>query len=51
MFPVFLQFSPFVFFCTDMSFAVSFQKMDPNLGTIIIGVELTQSGDNKIGAK
>jgi hypothetical protein len=33
-----------------MPFAVSFQKMDPNLGAIIIGVELTHSGAVIIGA-
>jgi hypothetical protein len=33
-----------------MSFAVSFQKMDPNLGAIIIGAEVTHSGADIIGA-
>jgi hypothetical protein len=32
-----------------MLFAVSFQKMDPNLGAIIIGVEVTHSGADIIG--
>jgi hypothetical protein len=33
-----------------MPFAVSFQKMDPNLGDIIIGAEVTHSGADIIGA-
>jgi hypothetical protein len=33
-----------------MPFVVSFKKMDPNLGAIIIGAELTQSGTDIIGA-
>jgi hypothetical protein len=33
-----------------MPFAVLFQKMDPNLGAIIIGVEVTYSGTDIIGA-
>jgi hypothetical protein len=33
-----------------MPFAVSFQKMDPNLGAIIIGAEVTHSGTDIIGA-
>jgi hypothetical protein len=49
--PTFLDFSPFgFFFCTTMPFTVSFQKMDPNLGAIIIGAEVTHSGANIIGA-
>jgi hypothetical protein len=32
-----------------MSFAVSFQKIDPNLSVIIIGAELTYSGVVIIG--
>jgi hypothetical protein len=48
--PTFLHFSPFWFFCTIMPFVVSFKKMDPNLGAIIIGAELTQSGTDIIGA-
>jgi hypothetical protein len=48
--PTFLYFSPFRFFCTIMSFVVSFQKMDPNLGAVIIGVEVTHSGAGIIGA-
>jgi hypothetical protein len=32
-----------------MPFVVSFQKIDPNLGTIIISAELTQSDANSIG--
>jgi hypothetical protein len=35
--PIFLHFSPFWFLCTIMPFAVSFQKMDPWLGAVIIG--------------
>lgn len=37
-------------FCTIMAFAVSFQKIDPNLGAIIIGAEVTHSGADIIGA-
>jgi hypothetical protein len=48
--PTFLHFSPFSVFCINMTFAVLFQKMDPNLGAIIIGVEPSQSGVNSIGA-
>jgi hypothetical protein len=33
-----------------MPFAVSFQKIDPNLGAIIIGAEVTHSGANIIDA-
>jgi hypothetical protein len=33
-----------------MPFAVHFQKMDPNLGAVIIGVEVTHSGTDIIGA-
>jgi hypothetical protein len=33
-----------------MAFAVSFQKIDPNLGAIIIGAEVTYSGADIIGA-
>jgi hypothetical protein len=33
-----------------MSFAVSFQKLDPNFGIIIIGTEVTHSGADIIGA-
>jgi hypothetical protein len=33
-----------------MSFAVSFQKMDPNLGVIIIGAEVTHNDASTIGA-
>jgi hypothetical protein len=40
----------FGFFCTTMPFAVSFQKMDPNLGAVIIGAEVTHSGADIIGA-
>jgi hypothetical protein len=32
-----------------MPFAVSFQKMDPNLGAIIIGAEVTHSCADIIG--
>jgi hypothetical protein len=35
--PTFLQIGPFRVFCTIMPLAVSFQKMDPMLGAIIIG--------------
>jgi hypothetical protein len=46
-----LRFSPFRnFFCTIIPFVVSFQKMDPNLGAVIIGAEVTHSGANIIGA-
>jgi hypothetical protein len=38
------------FFYTIMPFVVSFQKMDPNLGAIIIGAEVTHSGADIIGA-
>jgi hypothetical protein len=38
------------FFCTIMPFIVSFQKIDPNLGAVIIGAEVTHSGANIIGA-
>jgi hypothetical protein len=48
--PTFLHFSPFSVFCINMTFAVLFQKMDPNLGAIIIGVEPSQSAVNSIGA-
>jgi hypothetical protein len=34
------------FFCTIMPFVVSFQKMDPNLGAVIIGAKVTYSGAN-----
>jgi hypothetical protein len=37
-------------FFTIISFLVSFQKMDPNLGAVIIGAEVTHSGANIIGA-
>jgi hypothetical protein len=40
----------FRFFCTTMLFAVSFQKMDSNLGAIIIGAEVTHSDASTIGA-
>jgi hypothetical protein len=33
-----------------MPFAVSFQKIDPNLGVIIIGAEVTYSDASTIGA-
>jgi hypothetical protein len=33
-----------------MPFLVSFQKMDHNLGAVIIGSEVTHSGANIIGA-
>jgi hypothetical protein len=33
-----------------MSFVVSFQKMDPYLGVVIIGAEVTHSGVNYVGA-
>jgi hypothetical protein len=33
-----------------MPFAVSFQKMNPNLGTIIIGAEVTHNDASTIGA-
>jgi hypothetical protein len=33
-----------------MPFVVSFQKMDPNLGVVIIGAEVTHSGADIIGA-
>jgi hypothetical protein len=33
-----------------MTLVVSFQKIDPNLGTIIIGAEVTHSGADIIGA-
>jgi hypothetical protein len=33
-----------------MPFVVSFQKMDPYLGAVIIGAEVTHSGANIIGA-
>jgi hypothetical protein len=46
----FLHFSPFGGFCTIMPFIVSFQKMDPNLGAVIIGAEVTHSGADIIGA-
>jgi hypothetical protein len=39
-----------VLFCTIMPFTVSFQKMDPNLGVIIVGVEITHSDASTIGA-
>jgi hypothetical protein len=32
-----------------MPFVVSFQKMDPNLGAVIIGAEVTHSGADIIG--
>jgi hypothetical protein len=38
------------FFCATMPFAVSFQKMDPNLDAIIIGAEVTHSDASTIGA-
>jgi hypothetical protein len=36
---LFCKLALFGFFCTIMPFAVSFQKMDPMLGAIIIGAE------------
>jgi hypothetical protein len=33
-----------------MTLVVSFQKIDPNLDTIIIGAEVTHSGADIIGA-
>jgi hypothetical protein len=48
--PTFSHFSLFWVFCTIMAFAVSFQKIDPNLGAIIIGAEVTHSGADIIGA-
>jgi hypothetical protein len=33
-----------------MPFVVSFQKMDPNLGAVIIDAEVTHSGADIIGA-
>jgi hypothetical protein len=33
-----------------MLFVISFQKMDPYLGAVIIGAEVTHSGTNIIGA-
>jgi hypothetical protein len=50
MIPTFLDFSLFGFFFTTMPFAVSFQKMDPNLGAIIIGAEVTHSDASTSGA-
>jgi hypothetical protein len=41
---LFCKLALFRFFCTTMPFAVSFQKMDPLLGAIIIGAEATHSG-------
>jgi hypothetical protein len=41
----------FRFFCTFMPFTVSFQKMDPNLGAIIIDAEVTHSGADIIGTR
>mgnify|MGYP004563034593 CR=1 FL=1 len=38
------------FFPTIMPLAVSFQKMDPMLGAIIIGAEDVCAGANTIGA-
>jgi hypothetical protein len=46
----FLHFSPFGVFCIIVPFVVSFQKMDPNLGAVIIGAEVTHSGADIIGA-
>jgi hypothetical protein len=37
------------FFCTIMPLAVSFQKMDPSLGVVIIGAEVVCPGANIIG--
>ena len=34
-----------------MSLTVSFQKIDPNLGTVTIGAELTRLGANCFGAE
>jgi hypothetical protein len=49
--PTFLHFSPFgVFFCTIMPFAVSFQKMDPNLAAIIIGVNIIGANFSYVAA-
>jgi hypothetical protein len=39
----------FGFFCTTMPFTVLFQKMDPNLGVIIIGAEVTHIDTSTIG--
>jgi hypothetical protein len=41
-----LHFNSFEFFFTIMSFAVLFQKMDPNIGVIINGAEVTHSDTN-----
>jgi hypothetical protein len=49
--PTFLQIDPFrVFSPTFMPLAVSFQKMDPYLGAVIIGAELLCAGANSFGA-
>jgi len=49
--PTFLQIGPFrVFFPTNTPLTVSFQKMDPYLGAVIIGAELPCAGANTIGA-
>jgi hypothetical protein len=42
--------APLGSFFTNMPFAVSFQKMDPLLGAIIIGAEATHSGATFFGA-
>jgi hypothetical protein len=47
---LFCKLAFFGFFCTIMPLAVSFQKMDPWLGAVIIGAELLCAGANNIGA-
>jgi hypothetical protein len=46
-----LQFSPVYVFFTFMGLLVSIQNMDPYLGAIIIGAEVTQLGANIVGAE
>jgi hypothetical protein len=42
---------PFLgFFCTTIPFIVSFQKINPLLGAIIIGAEATHAGATIFGA-
>jgi hypothetical protein len=47
---LFCNLALFGFFPTIMPLAVSFQKMDPMLGAIIIGAELVCAGATTIGA-
>jgi hypothetical protein len=46
----FMHFSFLGFFCTIMLFIVLFQKIDSNLGVVIIGAEVTHSDAGIIGA-